>query len=57
MRRKVIKWIFGKLLQNYHLSRNPPKGIKKPRRLLKESAIDCTHSKTQEDDRSSSRPG
>ena len=33
MRRKIIGWLIGKLLPNYHLSRNPPKGIKRPRRL------------------------
>lgn len=33
MRRKIIKWLIGKLLPNYHLSRNPPKGIKRPGRL------------------------
>jgi len=37
MRRKIIGWLIGKLLPNYHLSRNPPKGIKRQRRLLKEN--------------------
>lgn len=39
MRRKIIEWIISKLLPNHHLSRNPPRGIKRPRRLLKETDI------------------
>jgi hypothetical protein len=37
MRRKIVAWLIGKLLPKYHLSRNPPKGIKRARRLPKEN--------------------
>jgi hypothetical protein len=35
MRRKIIEWLIARLLKNYHIAKNPPSGIKRPRKLPK----------------------